>query len=446
MQTRTRITAHAVLILGTAATGVIVPTQAFADTQSRRTQPTDVSRADLGHLAADVLTIENAVLLSGDARSAALAAAEPATTATAAAKLAARRAVQADRDYARQLAGTIFTGVSTTVRVTRVTGTASRRVADVVEETAYTVDGSESKYSYTARHRIESVWDGGWKVADFSSLDYASPFSDAQLAGVSRVPSLVRRAAISQRVTTFAASLERNRTSLADGDAAKLANRRVPVALDDASAEKPMNLRHTEATVAPVTSVGRPADKPLPTPREALRPMGGEGPPYNYAAMVDFALYYAVDHPVFYTRDENDCTTFVSWALWTGGYAEAGAQDYPAVGWNHDDDDVWYWRCNSCSPRHSYTWGGATNWNIYESNYGGRATFLPYLSDLLISDVMQLDIDGYGGQDAPDHTMMVTDRGADGWPLLSHHSNDTKNKPLWDILAMYDGPYWAVRT
>ncbi|MFC7548997.1 amidase domain-containing protein [Plantactinospora sp. GCM10030261] len=191
---------------------------------------------------------------------------------------------------------------------------------------------------------------------------------------------------------------------------------------------------------------GRPTDRPLPMPDDVVRPLGGEGPPYNYQAMVDFALYYATDHAVSYKRDTNDCTTFISWALWTGRYAEDGSQDYPAVAWNHDDYDVWYWRCNDCNPVHSYTWGGATNWNIYENNYGGRVTFMEYLEDLLISDVMQMEIDGYGETDAPDHTMMVTGRGSDGWPLLSYHSTDTENKPFWDIISQNDGPYWAART
>ena len=59
---------------------------------------------------------------------------------------------------------------------------------------------------------------------------------------------------------------------------------------------------------------------------------------------------------------------------------------------------------------------------------------------------MQMEIDGYGETDSPDHPMMVTGRGSDGWPLLSYHSTDTENKPFWDIIAQNDGPYWAIRT
>ncbi len=98
--------------------------------------------------------------------------------------------------------------------------------------------------------------------------------------------------------------------------------------------------------------------------------------------MVNSALYYATDHPVGYKRDSNDCTTFISWALYQGGWAEEGAQSYPSVTWNHDDFNVWYWRCSSCSPVHSYTWGAAYNWTLFAYSYGRRVTALSYMTDL----------------------------------------------------------------
>ncbi|MEE6257497.1 amidase domain-containing protein [Plantactinospora sonchi] len=399
------------------------------------------STAELAGIAEGVLVTENAALLSGAAQSRALAGARPAVAPSAAGTLAARQAVQADRDYARRLAGAEFTSVDTSVTVVSSAGSGTRRSAEVVEETTYRYAGSAQEYQYTARHQVRYLLvDQSWRLADITALNPASEFSAAQLTRVTRIPEAVRRAEIAERITTMRASLAANRTALAAGDATKLANRRVPAA--DAERATPDKTERVGATSA----IGRPADRPLPAPDRVAQPMGGEGPPYNYQAMVDFALFYARDNPVTYTRDTNDCTTFISWALWTGRYAEAGSEDYPAVLWNHDDYDVWYWRCNDCTPIHSYTWGGATNWNIYENNYGGRVTFMPYLDDLLISDVMQLEIDGYGETDSPDHTMMVTGRGTDGWPLLSYHSDDTEDKPFWDIISQHDGPYWAART
>jgi hypothetical protein len=55
--------------------------------------------------------------------------------------------------------------------------------------------------------------------------------------------------------------------------------------------------------------------------------------------MVSWARRYATS-PVTYTRDANDCTTFVSWAMWKGGWAEKGTQSYPSVTWNRNNDDV----------------------------------------------------------------------------------------------------------
>lgn len=72
---------------------------------------------------------------------------------------------------------------------------------------------------------------------------------------------------------------------------------------------------------------------------------------------------------------------------------------------------------------------------------------MPYLTDLLVSDVMQMDFDGYGSPDnIPDHTMMVTGRDASGNALLSYHTADTRNKLIWDVISGQDGPYWALRT
>jgi len=130
------------------------------------------------------------------------------------------------------------------------------------------------------------------------------------------------------------------------------------------------------------------------------------------------------------------------WRAW----AEEGAQSYPSVTWNQDDFNVWYWRCSSCSPVHSYTWGAAYNWTLFAYSYGRRGTALSYMTDLAYADVGQMEVDGYGYSSRPDHTMMVTGRNSSGWALMSYHTTDTENKPLNPILAANDGPYWALRT
>ena len=41
---------------------------------------------------------------------------------------------------------------------------------------------------------------------------------------------------------------------------------------------------------------------------------------------------------------------------------------------------------------------------------------------------------------------MVTGRGSDGWPLLSYHTEDRRDKALWELIGSEDGPFWAART
>lgn len=173
----------------------------------------------------------------------------------------------------------------------------------------------------------------------------------------------------------------------------------------------------------------------------------------NYQKMVDWALRYALEDrdKLPYTPDEDDCTTFISWALRTGGWAEQSGfyQSDSAWWWKDWCDGEWY-----CRPQHSYTWGGATNWQRYAVNESKRVDLLKNVWDVRIADVVQYDVKGYGGEGVPDHTMMVTafDWNANGMPLLSYHSSpggEQKNKPLIDILnsdSAQGQAFWAYGT
>ncbi len=388
--------------------------------------------ATLNGLVGDLLRAETAATLPAGNRPAQTR--NPAVTAGATPKLALRWSLRQDREFAATVAGASLSGASTRTRIAKVRADGLRRTAEVIEDTAYTnADGSEG-YSYTARHRVTFARDGIWKIADITALDPASELSDARLAAAAKTPTAQRRAAIAQRITQVKASIDLNRAALAAGDKTKLAGKRVAAGNAVARPGAP-----GKATAPAAGLTGKRLTN-------TVEPLGGEGPPYDYQAMVNYATYYARDNAVPYARDENDCTTFISWTLWNGRYAERGSEAWPDYLFNYDDYDTWYWRCDDCTPRHSYAWGGATNWNIFEYNYGGRVTFMGSLGDLLLSDVMQMEIDGYGEVDKPDHTMMVTDREPSGWPKLSYHTEDTRNKPLWDIIDDHDGPYWAART
>ncbi|MEV1289459.1 amidase domain-containing protein [Micromonospora sp. NPDC049679] len=164
----------------------------------------------------------------------------------------------------------------------------------------------------------------------------------------------------------------------------------------------------------------------------------GNGVFYDYNAMVSWALYYAKDNPVDYTRDTNDCTTFVSFALSKGGWQE--------VTGFYQNDSAWWYNCDWCAPRHSYTWGGAVNWQRFAYNESRRVTALSNVWYLALADVLQYDVAGYGGVGIPDHTMITT-AFSGSTPLLSYHTTDTRNKPLNQILAGAVGQsFWALRT
>lgn len=404
--------------------------------------PPEPSTAELAGLAEDLLTLENAAVLRDDARTKVTAGLNPAVTAAARGKVATRRSLSEDRRFAREAAGAEFDTVTTSVRVESVQGSGTSRTAEIEEVSGHPVAGTKEGTSSTSHHRVSYEWsDGRWAISDITSLDQDSVVSDARVASATRESAEQRRAAIVDRISTIHQGIQRNLPALTAGDEAKLSGKQV----ETLDAKQPAD---GGKDVAAPSSLGRTADQPLvAVPHEQVGAQGGEGPPYDYQYMVDVAVYYARDNAVPYVRDTNDCTTFISWVLWNGRYAESGSESLIDAIWNYDDYDVWYYRCNDCSPRKTYTWGGARNWNIYENNYGNRVTFLPYLSDLLISDVFQMDFNGYGDPpNIPDHTTMVTGRGADGWPLLSYHTTDRRNYPMWDTIGSEDGPFWAIRT
>jgi hypothetical protein len=401
--------------------------------------PAAPAEDELASLARALLLTENAAMLGDADRARALTDVRPTLTAGFQRKARARLALSEDRRVAREAAGVHVDRVTTEVKVRSVSGDGPVRVAEIEEHSGYPVVGSKQGTSSKSLHRVTYEWSNGrWALADIVPQDEISNFSDRAL--VAALPDEQRRAAIRHRVASVRAGITANLPALRAADAAKMKGKQV-------TAPDALRSEGTKSTGG-TAGLGRPAGKPfVGTAEDQVQAQGGEGRPYDYQAMVNYAWYYA-EEPVPYTRDTNDCTTFISWVLWNGRYEERGSESYPETLWNYDDADVWYYRCNDCTPRHTYTWGGALNWNVYENNFGGRVTFMPYLSDLLLSDVFQMEMDHYGDPPGvPDHTTMVTGRDSEtGWPLLSYHTRDTRDKALWEVIGVEDGPFWAIRT
>jgi hypothetical protein len=400
-------------------------------------EPTDPDKGKFAGLAKKYLLEENTLLMPPQQALAATSSNESLAPA-AETVTSARQAIKQQLGLSNVQAGVIFSSVDTTIKVTAISGSGDQRLVTVREHTTYTYGDDTPEYSYKEHHTFTFQRIAGkWKIAGVEALNPLSDVSTERVQQLTTTAGLTGLAPLGTNITALRSALERDAQAIQTQDEMKQLGFSVTAAdaawLDAAAMEE----------LAPTAEVSGPSELRLIT-GEVQRLAAGS---YNYQAMVDFALKYALSTNPPYTRDTNDCTTFVSWALYKGGWKEAGKDSYPDVAWNHDDDDVWYWRCNTCTPRHSYTWGGVQNWQRFAYSKAKRVTALKYLSQLGFADIMQMEIGG-GTPNTPEHTMIVTGRTtkAPFVPTLSYHSTDTKNKPLNLIIAIENGPYWAFRT
>lgn len=363
-------------------------------------------------------------------------------TARAAAKLEKRRILKSGVRQSNRAAGMSFPSVESSFVLKDVLNTPTGGKTIVLEEsTRYPLSGGQD-YEYGVEHSagFENTANG-WALTDLTTDSQVSEVGDPALAAAGDDPRAHVAAGVA-RVRQAKVALDANRGVLRAIDESKMADRSAGLTDDAAAVE--------------VSALARPSNRPARMAADALTAGPGKAAgdgltPYEYSTMVSWALKYSkdtaatTDAPVTYTRDKNDCTTFVSWALWKGGWAERGQANHSYF--SVDNDDVWYWLSSDGWPyRHSYTWGGAINWARFAQG-AGRVRLLSYTTDLSsAADVMQMEIDGYGSDTLQDHTMITTGRDPSGWVYLSYHSADTRNKPLNQILSANNGPYWAWRT
>lgn len=368
----------------------------------------------------------------------------PAATAKGLKTLRKRLSLKGDIAQIRLTSGSELTEVQTKVIANSLELHRDQATLQVKESTSYTSSGSPD-YSYSEDHVVKFIRQNGqWLIDDLTTSSPMSPVSKHKVADLT--PEAERR---SEKLKTSRAAagqtrVQLNKTKLFRGDELKQ-----------------QGVSPVDGVVTTPRSDGSPAPKAstvnggliLPAAAQTTASTAvdnavelknnGSGPPYDYGEMVRWARQYATS-PVAYSRDTNDCTTFTSWALWRGGWAEDGNESNWVF--NRKSDKVWYWRCSSCKPKHSYTWGGAQNWQNFAYNKG-RVKALSNVYDALSADIIQFDVKGYGGDGTADHSMIVTGRKPDGTPTLSYHSTDTLDRPLNEILA--DNPnttWWAFRT
>ncbi|WP_084037125.1 amidase domain-containing protein [Haloechinothrix halophila] len=156
-------------------------------------------------------------------------------------------------------------------------------------------------------------------------------------------------------------------------------------------------------------------------------------PSYDSEAAASYARTYALDYNSNYNswseRDASeggDSPNFASQALAAGGWKPyAPVNEQPD---DHKGSVYWYYR----EPYYESTWSwyNAALWNSFAKK-SGRVRKINYLSDIEVGDIVQMSLPDSKNYEY--RSMIVTgfdDRG----PLVSYHSPDRLNVPLWRIV------------
>ena len=157
---------------------------------------------------------------------------------------------------------------------------------------------------------------------------------------------------------------------------------------------------------------------------------------YDYAAMAAYAKKYWSNYNPDYPNynghgDGGDCTNFVSQSLKAGGWKHVPGYTY----------DFHKWFGNADIQSDSFVGVNEFSWFALSSK---RVTPLPYVYQLDVGDVLQMDFNKDGSKD---HSMIVTYRSPQGVPYVSYHSTNTYNRSVASLIASYPtAAYYAYRT
>lgn len=193
----------------------------------------------------------------------------------------------------------------------------------------------------------------------------------------------------------------------------------IPIGVVGSQSEHGTQIRGT-----PSSGHGRGLTAPLAAPLAAGY--------YDWQAAARYADQWAESrNPSYRDFAPEDCTNFVSQALYAGG-------------WQYRQDGYYDW--------FYYTTGQSLSWiNAYSMkqflNFAGRATFLSYFEDLLIGDVLTAD---WYSDGSVNHQIIVDDRlgGYLSGIYLDYHNTDRYHYPLSTLLGAWPtswNTYWAWR-
>lgn len=140
----------------------------------------------------------------------------------------------------------------------------------------------------------------------------------------------------------------------------------------------------------------------------------------NKKKVVNYATKWAKSYNPAYRKYGNDCTNFVSQALYAGGWKHVNGY--------YKSDAKWYGNSSFTS----WTWSGAENFYRFARNESKRASRLGSVYSLVPGDVLQYKS---AGQKNMSHTMVTTKK-INGVPYLSYHTNSTLNKPFTQMKSL----------
>jgi hypothetical protein len=131
-----------------------------------------------------------------------------------------------------------------------------------------------------------------------------------------------------------------------------------------------------------------------------------------------------------------DSPNFASQALAAGGWQwyEPGDGELS----DHRSSTYWYYRGNAANGNGvdatTWSWVNAETWSSF-ARKSGRVTKIKYLSDVGLGDVVQLALPD--SKTKENRSMIVTGFDSSG-PLVSYHSPDVVNEPLWSLFQSHN--------
>jgi hypothetical protein len=182
----------------------------------------------------------------------------------------------------------------------------------------------------------------------------------------------------------------------------------------------------------------KPTDPEYQAVRQNLRILEEEenvrrmrpGYTYSRSATASYARKHALSPNHAYITYSNDCTNFVSQALYAGGWSMIFGKDICS---ERKNDNVWWFKRNECKRRllpnihASHTWGAAENFRRFIA-FSGRGSLTSNVMSLEIGDVLQMN---FSGGETAGHTMIVTKKSSTNI-YLSYHTINKLDEPFYD--------------